>query len=308
MVMELINLNEMIQSNIYLYREAITERVALHTNLDSNLPLIEADRSQLQQLIMNLVLNGAEAIEGADGTVEIATAKQMVTAEDTHFWYWTGLVLPAGEYVSLMARDSGIGMSPETKACVFDPFFTTKDEGQGMGLAAVLGVVRDHQGGLHVESQLGKGTMFQLLFPIRLDKETAVSSQTYASVESSNHQLILVIDDEEAVRDAVTDIMAIYDIDVITAVNGQEGIDLFAQRQHDVQLILLDMSMPGLNGVETLGKLRELDPKIRIILSSGYSQQQIADEVTVGNYTGFLPKPYDIAMLINKVRQYLPGV
>lgn len=306
--MELINLNEMIQSNIYLYREAITERVALHTNLDSNLPLIEADRSQLQQLIMNLVLNGAEAIEGADGTVEIATAKQMVTAEDTHFWYWTGLVLPAGEYVSLMARDSGIGMSPETKACVFDPFFTTKDEGQGMGLAAVLGVVRDHQGGLHVESQLGKGTMFQLLFPIRLDKETAVSSQTYASVESSNHQLILVIDDEEAVRDAVTDIMAIYDIDVITAVNGQEGIDLFAQRQHDVQLILLDMSMPGLNGVETLGKLRELDPKIRIILSSGYSQQQIADEVTVGNYTGFLPKPYDIAMLINKVRQYLPGV
>jgi len=296
MEMEPININQMIQSNIHLCQAAIAKNVSLHTNLDSDLPLIEADRSQLQQVIMNLILNAAEAVETGDGSVRVSTGRQLLTAEDTHFWHWTGAALPSGEYIALTVCDTGTGMSPETRARIFDPFFTTKEYGQGLGLAAVLGIVRDHQGGLHVKSQLGKGTTFQLLFPISLREETAVSPKTYSPPENNDSQLILVIDDEEPVRDAVTDIMEMHNIDVITAVNG-----------HDIQLVLLDMSMPGLNGVDTLDRLRQVDPEVRIILSSGYSQQQIANEITVGSHTGFLSKPYDVNMLVNKVWQYLPG-
>lgn len=307
MEIEPVNMNQMIQSNIHLCRAAIAKNVSLHMNLDADLPLIEADRSQLQQVIMNLILNAAEAVEATDGSVRVSTNRQMVMAEDTHFGHWTGVALPPGEYVALTVHDTGTGMSSQTRTRIFDPFFTTKEDGQGLGLAAVLGIVRDHQGGLHVESQLGKGTTFQLLFQISLREETAVSSKTYAPPENPDSQLILVIDDEEPVRDAVTDIMEMHNIDVITAVNGQEGISLFIQRKDDIQLVLLDMSMPGLNGVDTLAKLRQIDPEVSIILSSGYSQQQIANEVTVGNHTGFLPKPYDVNMLVNKVWQYLPG-
>ena len=117
----------------------------------------------------------------------------------------------------------------------------------------------------------------------------------------------MVIDDEEPVREAVIDIMEMHGLEVLTAVNGQEGISLFAQRKSDIQLILLDMSMPGLNGIDTLTELRQIDPDVHIILSSGYSQQQIAQEIKVNGHTGFLPKPYDVDLLVNKVWQYLPA-
>jgi signal transduction histidine kinase/CheY-like chemotaxis protein len=307
MEIEPVNINQMIQSNIHLYRAVIAKNVSLQTDLDTDLPLIEADRSQLQQVIMNLILNAAEAIESSNGYVKVSTSKKILTEGDVHFWHWTGVALAPGEYIAFTVCDTGTGMSLETCACIFDPFFTTKEDGQGLGLAAVLGIVRDHHGGLHVESQLGKGTMFELLFPISLREETAVSPKAYAPPENVDSQLILVIDDEEPVREAVTDIMALHNIDVITAVNGQDGISLFAQYKNDVQLVLLDMSMPGMNGVDTLEGLRQIDPEVRIILSSGYSQQQIAHEVTVGSHTGFLPKPYDVNTLINKVWQYLPS-
>jgi signal transduction histidine kinase/ActR/RegA family two-component response regulator len=307
MEIELLNINQMIQSNIHLFRAAIAKNVSLHTNLDTDLPLIEADRSQLQQVIMNLILNAAESIDAIAGDVWVTTGRQPLTADDVHYWHWTGETLPVGEYIVLTVRDTGLGMTPETRARIFDPFFTTKEEGQGLGLAAVLGIVRDHGGGLHVESSVGEGTKFQLLFPVSLREATAVSPKTYPPPASTDGHLILVIDDEEPVREAVTDIMEMHNIDVITAVNGQDGISRFTQHKDDVQLILLDMSMPGMNGVDTLARLQQIDPHVRVILSSGYSQQQIANEVTVSNQIGFLPKPYDFNTLINKVWQYLPS-
>ncbi len=307
MEIEAVDMNQMIQSNSHLCQAVIAKNVSLQIDLDFDLPLIEGDPSQLHQVIMNLILNGAEAIEESEGYVNVSTSRQILTVDDVHFWHWTGVALVPGEYVAFTVSDTGAGMSPETRVCIFDPFFTMKEDGQGLGLAAVLGIVRDHQGGLHVESQLGKGTTFQLLFPISLREETAVSPKTFAPPENVDNQLILVIDDEEPVRDAVIDIMKMHDIDVITAVNGQDGISLFTQHKNDIQLVLLDMSMPGMNGVDTLEGLRQIDPEIQIVLSSGYSQQQIANEVAVDSHTGFLPKPYDVNMLVNKVWQYLPS-
>ncbi len=299
-------LNQAIEKNIHLFRAAVAKNVTLHTDLTNDLPLIEADRSQLQQVIMNLILNAAESVETADGHVWVKTGLQTITADESHFWHWTGKPLPEGEYICLTIRDNGAGMTSDTRNRIFDPFFTTKEYGQGLGLAAVLGIVRDHHGGLHVESAPGNGTTFWLLFPISVRSETAVSPITYAPPTSTSGQLILVIDDEEPVREAVTDIMELHGVAVVTAVNGQEGISLFSQRQNEIQLVLLDMSMPGMNGIDTLTELRQLDPSVRVILSSGYSQQQIAHDVKVNGRTGFLPKPYDVDTLVNKVWQYLP--
>ena len=303
---EPVNINRAIESNIHLFQAAIAKNVLLHTDLALDLPLIEADRSQLQQVIMNLILNGAEAIEDS-GHVWVTTGREIIMRNDTQYWHWTGSALPAGEYVCLTVRDSGTGMAPEIRNRIFDPFFTTKEAGQGLGLASVLGIVRDHRGGLHVESHQGRGTLFRLLFPMSQQQETAVSPQIHPPSASPACQLILVIDDEEPVREAVTDIMSLHEVEVITAVNGQEGITLFAQHKDEIQLVLLDMSMPGLSGVDTLAELRQIDPKVRVILSSGYSQEQIAHEVNVNDRTGFLAKPYDVDALVNKVWQYLPN-
>jgi signal transduction histidine kinase/ActR/RegA family two-component response regulator len=304
---EPVNLNQAIENNIHLFRAAIAKNVFLHTDLAADLPLIDADRSQLQQVIMNLILNGAEAIEDASGHLWVTTGRELLMNTDTQYWHWTGNVLPAGEYVCLTVRDSGKGMEPEVRNRIFDPFFTTKEAGQGLGLASVLGIVRDLCGGLHVESQPGQGTAFKLVFPMSVQRETAVSPQTQAPTNGAAGQLILVIDDEKPVREAVTDIMNMHEVEVITAVNGQEGITLFTQHKNEIQLVLLDMSMPGLSGIDTLAELRQIDPEVSVILSSGYSQEQIAHEVKVNDRTGFLAKPYDVDALVNKVWHFLPG-
>lgn len=301
-----VNLNQVIENNVHLFRAATAKNVSLHTDLADDLPLIEADRSQLQQVIMNLILNGAEAIEGVTGHVWLVTGKEIVMSSDARYWHWTGSQLPEGEYVCLTIRDSGKGMTPEIRSRMFDPFFTTKVDGQGLGLASVLGIVRDHRGGMHVESQPGQGTMFRLLFPRSKAKETAVSPQHPKHPAKMSGQLILVIDDEKPVREAIVDIMELHDVDVLTAVDGREGISVFSQHREEIQLVVLDMSMPGMNGIDTLHALRQIDPEVRVILSSGYSQQQIAPELMVNGRTGFLAKPYDLNTLVNKIWQYLP--
>ena len=304
---EPVNINQAIENNIHLFRAAIAKNVLLHKDLMMVLPFIQADRGQLQQVIMNLILNAAEAIENGNGHVWISTGRETIMRNDSQYWHWTGSELPAGEYVYLTVKDSGIGMTSEIRNRIFDPFFTTKEAGQGLGLASVLGIVRDHHGGLHVESEPGRGTTFRLLFPITNVKETAVPPLSHTLAAPPAGQTLLVIDDEAPVRDAVQDIMTAHGVDVMTAVNGQDGINVYSQRKDSIQLILLDMSMPGLSGIETLTRLRAIDPEVRIILSSGYSQEQIAQEVKVNERTGFLAKPYDLDVLVNKIWQYLPG-
>jgi len=301
-----INLNQVIENNVHLFRAAIAKNISLHTDLAADLPLIEADRSQLQQVIMNLILNGAEAIEGAVGHVWLSTGREMIMSNDAYYWHWTGSELPEGEYVCLTVRDSGVGMTPEIRNKIFDPFFTTKVDGQGLGLASVLGIVRDHCGGMHVESEPGRGTMFRLLFPMSAQRGTAVSPQHPRQLADAAGRLILVIDDEEPVREAIGDIMELHGVEVLTAVNGQDGLAVFGENKEEIQLVVLDMSMPGMNGVDTLHKLRQINPEVRVILSSGYSQQQIAPEVMVNGRTGFLAKPYNVETLVSKIWQYLP--
>lgn len=295
-------LNQLIHDHLSRFSAALPAELQLRTELAPDVPLIEADAGQMQQVIMNLLLNAAEASGERPGTVTLRTRLGEVGAAASHLWRYTHEPLSPGPYVILEVQDEGAGMDAHTLANLFDPFFTTKFTGRGLGLAAVLGIVRGHHGGLHVETALGRGSTFQLFFPVSAAVELLPPALAPAGPSPTGH--ILVIDDEESVRMAVADILDMEGLPVLAAADGADGIALYAQWQAEVSLIILDLSMPGLSGEETLAGLRRLDPTVPIILSSGYSQREATRRFAGQTVSGFLQKPYDAEALIAEVRQH----
>jgi CheY-like chemotaxis protein len=197
-------------------------------------------------------------------------------------------------------------MDEATLAKIFDPFFTTKFTGRGLGLAGVLGIIRGHRGGLRVTSVPGLGAQFTILFPISKDQTVdGENIDTNASGELKRAGLVLVIDDEEPVREAVCDILEIEAIEVITAADGLEGIKLFEQNHGEIDLVLLDLSMPGLGGVETFSRLRKIDATVPVLMSSGYNQKEVDSQFSGEQPAGFLQKPYSADILVDIVMRQL---
>jgi len=303
---QLLNLNTLIQDNLHLFEVAIAKNITLRSVLASDLPLVHADPGQMQQVVMNLIINGAEAIGTVNGTVTVTTGTKQVAIGDEQLWRHTGDPLLPGRYVTVEIQDDGCGMDADTVSRIFDPFFTTKFTGRGLGLAAVLGIVRGHEGGLQVISQVGRGTTFRLFFPTVSMEETKLASPHGNFPAANGHQdVVLVIDDEEPVRDAVSDILGILDLEVITAANGRAGVEIFKAKADTVRLVLLDLSMPGLSGEETCMALREIRPDVPVLLSSGYSQTEVDRRLPHLEISGFLQKPYDMDRLLEAVRGYL---
>lgn len=301
----MIDLNELIGDNLPLFQAAIPKNVELTANLMSALPNVDGDRGQLQQLLMNLIINAAEAIGDHSGRVVVATTVQAVTAAETHLRMYTGQTLEPGSYVVLEVRDNGCGMSPETLSKIFDPFFTTKFTGRGLGLASVLGIVRGHKGGLEVKSTPNHGTIFRIFFPTsQASKPDVIAAPSHAEPQKLDG-LVLVIDDEEPVRRAVADILNFNGLRVFTAADGLEGVAFYRLHHNEVRLVLLDLSMPGVSGEETLRLLREVRPDVRVLLSSGYSQTDLFGRASQLGITGFLQKPYDIQQLLDRVTEQL---
>ena len=300
-----INLNKLIHENLHLFEVAVPKNVQLRSLPAEPLPAIEGDVGQLQQVIMNLIINAAEAIGERPGTVTVTTGMQEVSAADDQLWRYTGEPLVPGDYVVLEVSDNGSGMSAETLSKIFDPFFTTKFTGRGLGLAAVLGIVRGHRGGLAVDSGIGRGTTFRLFFPAGDEASIEPIVSSAAAPTGAAHGLVLVIDDEAPVREAVADILEIEGVPVIGAATGAAGIELYRDRAAEIGLVLLDLSMPGMTGDETLRRLREIDPGIPVILSSGYSEAEATRRFTGLGLVGFIQKPYDAASLVEVVREHL---
>ena len=299
-----LNLNLIIHESLDLLRVAMPKQIDLQLTLMDTLPLVEVDIAQMQQVLMNLLINAAESIGDQPGTIEVQTAVRVITQQDSIYWRYTNQPLPPGGYVSLRIQDSGSGMPKETVSKIFDPFFTTKFTGRGLGLAAVLGIIRSHQGGLRVSSDLGKGTVFELLLPV--SAKTVVPDTPIPTVESTTLTgLVLVIDDEAPVRDAISDILEMEGIAVITAANGDAGIELYKAHRAEIDLVLLDLSMPGKSGHETYKELQQLDPNVHILLSSGYSEADATRGFTSPTLVGFLQKPYRLETFVQQLKNYL---
>lgn len=299
-----VQLNEVVEDSIHLFDVALPKNVAFEVDLAAGLPVVEGDVSQIQQIVLNLILNAAESMDGEAGNVQIVTEMREVRTETAVPYLNTALA--PGHYVTLSVVDNGVGMSKETLLKIFDPFFTTKKTGRGLGLAAVLGIVRSHKGGLLVESELGEGSRFELLFPVgqgaviekKIEEKTAV-------LPTPKNSTVLIIDDEPSVRDSVTDILEIADIETLTASDGYKGVEIYKTHQKEIDLVLLDMSMPGLNGEETFYRLQAVNPDIKVILSSGYSEVEASTAFMQEGIRDFLQKPYSFDKLIETVQKQL---
>ncbi|HXI39920.1 MAG TPA: PAS domain S-box protein [Bryobacteraceae bacterium] len=305
-IIEPLNLSQQVREISSLIRTSISRNVRLTLELNDDVPIIQADSSQLQQLIMNLVINGAESIgEGDNGTVLVSTGVQDV--DEPYLQTIGESALPTGTYVTLEVHDTGCGMDEATLARIFDPFFTTKFTGRGLGLAAVLGIVRGHKGAMKVYSHLGEGTTFKVLFPAAKTNETVATKPIPVDSLPASNELILVIDDEEIIRRTAKSMLEHHGYQVVLAENGNEGVQLFQVLAEKVSAVLLDMAMPVMNGEEALRRLKAINPAIKVILSSGYNQVETIRRFTGEGLAGFIQKPYSTSALVEKIRSVLQG-
>jgi CheY-like chemotaxis protein len=303
-IIEPVDVSTLVREIGSLIQTSIPKYVQLRLDLADDLPLIAADAVQIQQIVMNLVINGAEAIGSNDnGTVLVTTRAQNV---DEHYLLSTlggSSDLTPGTYVSLEVHDTGCGMDETTVNRIFDPFFTTKFTGRGLGLAAVQGIMRGHKGTIKVYSRPGKGTTFKVLFPAT--KEIAVPKKGTTPQPQGANQLILVMDDEDIIRRAAKSVLERYGYTVVVAENGKEGVELFQVLSEKVAAVLLDMTMPVMDGEEAFSRLKDIKPDVKVILSSGYNEVEAVRRFTGKGLAGFIQKPYSAGALGDKISSVL---
>jgi signal transduction histidine kinase len=302
-VIRRLDLSALVEESRRLLQLSISKNAVLTCHLPSDLPPIEADATQVRQILMNLVINASEAIGERSGHI-IITAGVMPADRAYLTETWLSPDLPEGDYVFLEVRDNGIGMTAETRSRIFDPFFTTKFTGRGLGLAAVLGIVRGHRGALKVESEHGFGSAFRLLLPAFTGAAES-PAHIVTSTSWKGHGTVLVVDDERAVRTVTSRILAACGFEIVLARDGREAIDLFSRRPGDFRLVLLDLTMPHLSGEDTFRQLRLLQPDSRILLMSGYNEQDAVHRFTGQGLAGFIQKPFTPEELHAKLQRIL---
>jgi PAS domain S-box-containing protein len=304
-ILKEVNISGLIDDMRQLLKASVSKKVSLKFEFGKLLPSIMADSSQIRQVILSLIINSSEAIGEKSGTVQVKTDRLKMNrasfADD-----YLDPNLREGEYIYLEVTDSGPGMEANIKNRIFDPFFTTKFSGRGLGLAVVLGIVRGHNGTLKVWSKPGKGSSIRVLFPI-MEKKNKMKTR-----EKSNHdeekrdaKTILVVDDEEAVLDVTSNMLESAGFKVLKATDGREGVDVFSRHKERITLVLLDTTMPNMNGEEAFQELTRIEPKIKVILSSGYSEQEATSHFIGQGLAGFIQKPYSLNQLIDKINEVL---
>ena len=254
---------------------------------------------------MNLIINGSEAIGERQGHIRLRTSVQTITADRIGEWRQaTGSLIP-GEYVQLEVTDSGVGMAQETLRKIFDPFFTTKVTGRGLGLSAVIGIVKGHHGGLRVESEAGRGTTFQVVFPVSREKNSDAVSEAKDGQPARYDSCILVVDDEPDVREVTSDMLKDVGIKPLLAEDGERAIEIYNAKWSEIDLVLLDLSMPGIGGKETLKRLKAINESVKIILTSGYSESAVGSDLKSLGFTEFIQKPYSYDKLMEMILRHL---
>lgn len=298
-----VDLRRLIEEMIPMLKLAISKKVTLRFELASDVPLIQADAAQLQQVIMNLVVNASEAIGSDSGMVVVSTG--LVKADEAYLASgWVRDPLPPGDYVYIEVADTGCGIPPEHLPRIFDPFFTTKFTGRGLGLAAVLGIVRAHRGTIHVESTVGKGSTFRVLLPAVAADEKLVATITEQESVWRGGGRILLVDDEESVRAVAARMLERLGFDVDLAPNGRQAIERFAAHPFGYSAVILDLTMPEMDGIEVLTRLRALRPDVPVFLSTGYDEADVTEQVRK-SISGVLHKPYTLAALRELLRSAL---
>jgi PAS domain S-box-containing protein len=302
-VLERMSLSKLLEEMTPLLGSGLSKNVQLSLELVSALPEIEADPAQMRQLVMNLLTNAGDALGDQRGTIKVSTG---TLSADRAYLAKTYLDegLPAGEYVFLDVSDTGPGIEPEAVAKIFDPFFTTKFTGRGLGLAAVLGILRGHRGAIRVDSKPKIGSTFRILLPVAAELE--LDEGPSAPPDSGvfvGQGLVLVADDEEMVRNVATRVLAKCGFRVIAARDGAEAVNVYKDHAAQIVLVLLDVTMPGMGGEDVFRELQRIRPNVRVILTSGYSESDVTSSFDGRGLAGFLQKPWVPSELVRTLRR-----
>ncbi len=296
------DLKALIEEMAPLLRISVSKKAALRLDLAAELPAVEGDPSQIRQVIMNLITNASESLGAGSGYVSLAAgileADRAYLADADR-----GEELPEGPCVYLEVSDTGCGMDGATQSRIYDPAFTTKSPGRGLGLAAVQGIVRDHGGAIKLDSVPGRGTTVKVLF-VASDAVPFREPRVGGGEDLWDARgTILVVDDEEIIRDVARNILEEFGYDVLIATDGRKALEVFRQHAAEITAVLLDLTMPELDGAETFLELRRLKPDVRVILTSGFDNNDSAIERFMSEEAvGFIQKPYRPNQLVEKIR------
>lgn len=301
-VVQLVDLSRLVSGMAPLLKASFPGKVQLALNLSRDLPGVEADKTQVEQVIMNLLINAAEAIGENAGTIHVTTDTVSFTEDQRqHYVSENELV---GEYVRLEVRDDGAGMDENTVRRMFDPFFTTKFLGRGLGLSAVLGIMRGHKGGVRVSSAPGSGTTFELLFPAAKAAIGDVSRKSGSTRKAAFQGAVLVVDDEPIIRDFFLMALRRAGYEVVSANNGAEAVRIFRDTPERFSMVLLDLVMPVMSGKETLPRLLEIRPDARIVVTSGQVEETVRNDLSEWKVAGFIQKPCQIGAFLDKIQEF----
>lgn len=305
-IIESIDLRELVNQMSRMLRSSVSESMSLSFDLPENLPPTEGDATQIRQVLMNLVINASEAIGDQNGAIDVSLGALDLLARDPRALAF-GQELPPGRYLSLEVSDTGSGMDEATKSRIFEPFFTTKFIGRGLGLSAVLGIVRGHHGALDIDTAPGAGTTFRILLPASSAAMPAEAPpRTDAAPGATGAQrVVLLVEDEESIRSLGSTMLQRLGFSVITACDGLEAIEIYSQHAAEIACVLLDMGMPRMDGEAALQELQHLDSSVRVVLTSGHSEHDLATRFADARLAGIIQKPYTMSALQEILRRAL---
>jgi CheY-like chemotaxis protein len=289
-----------------LLEGAVSGKAELIYDLAEDLPVVDADAAQLSQIVMNLIINATEAMQEGAGRAVLRTGQVEAEKVERRFVIGSdGLI--SGSYVFIEVLDNGCGMDAQTRSRIFDPFFTTKFTGRGLGLAAALGTVRSHGGAIELDSEEGRGTRFRVLLPSAGFRAQPAVLEDASIEEWRGRGTVLVADDDEGVRDLVEETLQRAGLTVLLARDGHEAVEMFRRQAEEIQIVVLDRTMPHTGGEEAFDAIRRIRSDVHVILVSGYSEERAAWHFIDKGLDAFLHKPFEPMALLERVRRILEG-
>ncbi len=298
-----VDITALVEEMVKLLKSTISQNAVIKFHMPGDIPYIKADAGQISQIVMNLIINAAEAIGEAHGEIDVSLIKSEIKSdtEKDHL----GKHIPAGNYICLEVTDNGCGMDIETRQRIFEPFFTTKFTGRGLGMSAVLGIITAHGGALQMFSQSGQGTTFKVYLPVITSDSEGESFKQKSSAPWQGNGTILLAEDEQQLALLVKTMLKKLGFTVIEASNGKEALERYHQNAADICLVLTDMGMPVMDGYELFHELKKLDPDLPIIISSGFGDTTVTAKISGGNIAGLVSKPYSFEQLRSVLKNVL---
>ena len=291
------DLSALVEEMTHLLRASIAQKAQVEYYFESGLPLIQGDPTQVRQVIMNLIVNAAEAVTSSGGNIQVNTGSAHFSPGETQH----GLdVAKAGRHVYLEVKDDGCGMTSEVLERIYDPFFSTKFTGRGLGLASILGIMRACDGGISIQTTPNEGSSFRVLFPVAENEEGSRLSAALTDHQQSAWRgsgKALLVDDDQTVLLLGHEMLSRLGFEVLTASNGEEAIRLFGEHHQELGLVFLDLTMPHMDGAETLCHLRAINDKVPVVISSGYTAQDVAERIGEAEIAAFVQKPFTLDQL-----------